>query len=801
MPTFKAIPLKHYIGLIALVALCLGGWYCLSLVPLPQTQAWQSPVFSPPGGVYTEDTLIHLVPENRKTQILFTLDGHTPTLNTGTIYTRPIQLQSNIPGVTVIRARIVYPDGELGPVANASYFMNLQATLPMLSLIVEPEDLWDPTLGIYANSLQTGAVWERPTDVTYVDKDREKGFHIQAGIRIHGQRSRDFAKKSFRLYFRRDYGTGKLEYPLFGTDEIREFDNLILHCGGQDWQTFPHINWTLIRNQLAAILAFEVDGYATYSQPALLFINGEPWGIYEIRERVDERLLENHYGVTDADFMETPELQGQRSIISGDAGNWDQLLSFVESHDLSQPENYAYVESQVDIDNFIDYNILQIYAANIDWPHHNVHQFRPRVPGGRWHWLFWDSDHGFATNVYTAVDLNLIQRALDYDHPETGGRDVLLLRKLLENQAFLERFLSRASDLLNTTLIPEVIRGHIDDLTGELEPDIAYENIRWGGSVSWAASIEELQDFARKRPAFVYEHMVEQFGLDGTAALTLTSPTTGEGSVSVNGTLVQTAPWTGTYFQGIPVHLTAAPKPGYEFTGWDPVTLPQTPSITVTLDISQTIAPRFGKREQELNPDDVIFTQVPDNKNSHRQDAQIELQIIKAGGVDIRGWRITDNDTKTAHDEGSIVFANIDAFANVPARTTIEIIVPHNPYDLPPDDLNILDRHMVLYVGNGTLEIESDPDFNLGPADNLALLAPGTSPAFEDDRGIDFVSYNPAITPESFGILSDGVVPRLNPESEVRTQAVQDYLYLGLALTGLSLGTLYYTKILRKTVH
>jgi len=662
-------------------------------------------------------------------------------------------------GVTVIRARAVLPGDQLGPVVSASYFVGVPAELPMISLIVDPGDLWDPERGIYANPFERGDAWERPADVTYVDKDRRSGFHVPAGVRIHGHHSRGFDKKSLRLYFRQEYGASRLEYRLFAGSEVRSFKRLVLHNGGHDCQNAPRWNATLMRNQLADRLALELDGYATHSQPALVFINGESWGIYHIRERIDNRFLADHYGIESADFLESPENISEWDILVGDRENWDHLLQFAEAHDLADANNYAYVQSQVDIANFIDYNILQIYAANIDWPLRNVHQFRPRVQGGQWHWMFWDSDHGFGLNPYgVPVNSNFIARVLDYSAPETGGRDVLLLRKLLENPVFLGQFLSRTADLLNTTLAPQSVIAHIDALAAELEPDIAYEIMRWPRSGHWESHVQELRDFARRRPDIVRQHVVERFGLDGTAQLAFEPPTGGSGTVAVDGMLLQDLPWQGIYFQGIPVHVTAAPAPGYRFAGWDPLDLPQTPAITLTVNTAQTIHPRFEALGDDApQPGDVVFAGYRMHETSHIEGSRFELRVTRAGGVDLRGWRVTDNDTKTATDEGSLIFADHPALARVGRGTTIRIIVTPTHTNPPADDLSTWDRQMTLYTGNDHLDTRVDPGFNLGPTDNLVLLAPGPTAAFGDDQGIAFVTTGTAVSPASFGVLADGV--------------------------------------------
>jgi hypothetical protein len=387
---------------------------------------------------------------------------------------------------------------------------------------------------------------------------------------------------------------------------------------------------------------------------------------------------------------------------------------------------------------------------------------RSRVQGGRWNWMFWDSDHSFGA-LPDVVDADTVAEVLARDFPETEGRDMHLFRKLAQNPDFLNRFLSRAADLLNTTLAPRSVVGHIDALAAELEPDMAYETARWASSGNWAANVEQMREFARLRPGLVRQHMVEGFGLGGTAELVFDPPSGGSGAVAVNGFLPQDLPWRGVYFQGVPVRVTALPMPGYRFAGWYPPDLPQTPVIDLLPEGPLTLTPRFEAVDDDApQPGDVVFSDYCIDDDSYVQGTWFELQVMRPGGVDLRGWRVTDNDTKTAIDEGSLIFADAPAFACVPRGTTITVVVGRTAGDdgLPEDDLDTWDRRMTLYVGNPNLDTAVDPGFNLGPNDNLALLAPGPSEMFGDDVGIAFVASGTAVTPATFGVLADGVLSK-----------------------------------------
>ena len=509
------LPLK-WVAVLLLIPLFL--WE--SSVPIEGTEA--VPVFSEPAGWYGEDRLLMLaVPRGIEAEVLFTLDGRLPMTQTATLYERPIFLNGRQPNVTVVRARLVWPDGTLGTVVNASYVMGLSAELPIASLIVEPADLWDDGQGIYANPGQRGREWERPIHLTYFDEQEEVGFAEAAGLRIHGNFSRSYNKKSFRLYFRGDYGVTRLAYPLFADSEQQSFNQLVLHAGGQDTSQIP-TNWTMIRNQLMAKLAFETEAWATHSQPALLFINGELWGLYYFRERIDEVFLRDSLGVATADIVDSPARRMER-LGEEEPGlvAWDALTAFVAEQDMRDAANYQFLQTQLDVANFIDYAILQIYSANFDWPVSNVQQFRPHVVGGRWQWLMWDSDFSLGLQGWSDVTLNTLAQALDSDYRagtdlDVNGRDTILLRGLLSNPTFRAHFLARASELLNTTLSSEVVVAEIDALAEGIRPGIAFEQGRWQGDVNvveWEASVEQLRDFARRRPDIMRQQLVEELAV------------------------------------------------------------------------------------------------------------------------------------------------------------------------------------------------------------------------------------------------------------------------------------------------
>jgi hypothetical protein len=702
-------------------------------------------VLAPPPGRYLEEIRLRLQTPHPDATIYYTLDGRAPDPQTGQRYDAPLLLSATAPQVVPVRARAFLADGTAGPQTSGTYFMGLETALPMLSVIVDPDDLYGVERGIYVNHEERGREWERPVDLTYVTSEGETAFRSGAGLRIHGEWTRwFFDKKSLRLYFREEYGARKLAYPLFGPQGQVAFDHLYLHNSDQDLLLF--------RNQLVERLATNMGAFTTRSRPVLLFINGEPWGIYNIRERIDERFLEQAYDVPDASVMDTPNIpsrqsEQQRAV---DLPHWQAFMAFVKAEDLADPDNYTYLQTQMDVANFVDYFLLQMYAANTDWPHHNVEQFRPWTQGGRWEFLPWDSDLAFER-----VDRQMVGHVLEAVHPLGEGMETLL-NKLLANPEFYNLFLTRAADLLNTSLSAANVSAEVEGLLVELGQDVGLEQARWNVPGTWEDTAVHMQEFAAQRPEIMRGHFVESFGLAGTATIAFAAGDAPGGWVVVNENVPQALPWQGIYFLGTTISLRVLPPAGYRFAGWAgaPAEVAADGVVTllpVTGDL--VLTPRFEPLAPgEAGPGDATITAVHVDDHGAISGDWLELQIGREG-LDLRGWRLTDNDTLTVADEGSLVFGDDPLLADLPAGTMVRIIATENMANAERfREDGWVEGVLILYAGNGRLDISTDPWFNLGGKDNLLLLAPGRSAAFADDVAVDLWSTTTAVTRADFGL-------------------------------------------------
>jgi hypothetical protein len=310
------------------------------------------------------------------------------------------------------------------------------------------------------------------------------------GARTHGRGTRSNPQKSIRLYAKEEYGKDRIEYPFFGDTPVSSFKRLILRSPDADFTQ------TLFKDELIHRLLRGMNLDLQAAQPSVVFINGEYWGIHNLRERQDRYYLSSHYGVPSDGVDILGYDKGDEEVIEGDNRNYQEMVDYIQNHDMAVPEHYAYIQRQIDTDNFIDYQIAQIFLANFDWPTNNVRYWRPRQPGGRWRWLFFDCDA-----CMTRFSLPELTRYL----PATAEGDParFLLSRLLRNAEFRNQFTSRFYVHLNTTFEPGRIIRMIEQFRAEYAPMVAEHIARWNSPPSlamWLEALESLKRFALLRP-------------------------------------------------------------------------------------------------------------------------------------------------------------------------------------------------------------------------------------------------------------------------------------------------------------
>lgn len=600
-----------------------------------------APLFSVPAGIYTNGNLsvaISLPGSVTSGVIRYTLDGSEPTTNSP-VYGGPLTLNAStttnnnsyIPTnldwnagpplyegwqppagqpfrINVLRAR-VFASGVAGRVQTASYLQDSSGTnrytMPVVSVATDPANMFSNDRGIYVpgwynNMFQSGSEWERPGHVEFFETDGSLAFAGTIGLRLHGNTTRSRPRKSLRIYARNPYGESTFQHRIFPQKEIDRFDTFLLRNGGNDWGN------SLFRDALVTTLAEPTGLDIQSSRPAAVFISGEYWGIHNLRDRIDEGFFFHHYGLGTTDFSQIEVVStGDNSLIVEDNGSpmgvadFQDLLDRAASTGFVSATNYDHLASRIDIDNYIDYNAFEIWSGNTDWPGNNYRLWRSVAanasPGansrhdGRWRWILFDTDFGLGAdffyvpghnaNVATMAQFNSLAHATAVNGGLFSNKEIStrLLRKALENSTFRTKFINRFADLLNTTLSVAHATAKLDHFVALYEPGMSEHVQRWRQPYDWPNDVDRIRTYMQQRPAAVRGHIAGQFGLSGTADLTVNVSNTNQGSVTVNtikidpstvGVSTNPYPWTGSYFQGVPVTVTAVPEPGYRFVAW-----------------------------------------------------------------------------------------------------------------------------------------------------------------------------------------------------------------------------------------
>jgi hypothetical protein len=563
----------------------------------------QAPSFSQPAGFYSTGFFLTAEAPDPDAAIRYTTDGSIPAADS-LLYELPLEVTRT----TVIRARAFSVGQAPSPVVTATYFLEDAGTLPTLSLVTAPENLWDASTGIYANPQQRGDEWERPVHIEFIENG-SLSFRESCGARTHGNFSRTFAKKSLRLYFRSEYGADRLQAPIFADPAVASYKRLVLSAGGNDSSLDPRADWnegwSLIRDAVMSRLFQETGTLATDARPVRLYLNGEPWGIYFMKERIDRFFVEDHFSYSDFDLLQRDT---ELFVEEGTDEEWNRLETLFQTSDLSDPVAFASAETWIDIDNFIDHYIIEMWAANYDWPQNNLFHLRPRGPTGQFQWIPWDTDASLAAPTTSDATRDIYPHVTGM-HVNGLDWSTLWFRKLLDNESFRIRFVNRIADLLNTALKGTHAKDVVEGIAGSVRPNIGFETDRWGASTQeWEENVQQIVEFARDRESHFFEHTRNYFNLPGTMTLTIEEPQ-GMGAVRINRNRIDAFPWSGKYFQNVPIPLAALPAPGYRFVRWEgTAALPDSASVTLTANSDLIIRALFEPipyppRSADLNLD------------------------------------------------------------------------------------------------------------------------------------------------------------------------------------------------------
>jgi len=611
----------------------------------PAEEKAEAPEFSKEAGFYLVPFDLEIEAEIDST-IFYTINGSDPDKQS-IKYQGAILIDST----SVIRARVILDELRPSDIITHSYIFDDSLHLPVFSLVTDPENLWG-SQGIYDHRYED---WEKTLHVEFFDEDHELQVSQNAGIKIHAPDGR--AQQSLRLYARGIYGTSQFDYPFFDDNKISSFKRLILRNGGNDGLQIGGRN-THFRDLFTNILYRERSFHNAMScgRAVNVFLNGEYWGIYNLRERQDKYYIESNFGDTNLDFLEREaHSPNTRKAIEGDWDHYNQMEDFAKNNDLSLDSNYTLIKTQTDVDDYSEYYIFEIFVANRDWLSNNVRFWRPRSGEGLWRWALWDTEYGMGRDpnyAHGRPEWNTLTWATAPGGGWSGtGDNTILIRNLLENESFKNRFINRYADLLNTSFRPESTHRLIDKLKENIEDDAPFQVARWGrGTVQeWYDAVDSLKFYFTRRHYYAAEHIKYKFGLDTTYNLFLSVQPPCAGSVKLNTLTLDTFPWQGEYFKDVPLELSAIPSPDYKFSSWQSDSiLSNNINLFINPDSDLTLSAHFVPDTTAK----VIINEINYNSNDNfNSEDWVELYNLKKWPVNISGWVFKDD-----KDEHSYIF-------------------------------------------------------------------------------------------------------------------------------------------------
>ena len=587
------------------------GWISSNLAQSDLREPSPIIEFVPMGGNYDTGQTVELFLPGAK--IYYTTDGSVPRSSTAEQYKRPISVTKT----TVIRA-IAFIDGKLTrPISHTYLIGEPESTLPIVSLSVEPGVLFDLENGLFMKGVNAvDSLWRKPganfwsrrevsLNVEIFEADGACVYRSFSGMRLFGGMSRLFPQKSLAIVARKRYGEKRIKHKIFGKEGLKKFKYLVLRNSGSDFGK------THFRDAFMTSLVEDWDLEKQDYRPAHTYINGFYWGIYNIREKVNRYFIASHHEVH-KDSIDLLEHRGTRK--RGSKRHYSRLLNFLEEHDLSNSANYTWVGSQMEIDNFMDFQIAQIYFDNQD-AGGNIKFWRPQTPEGKWRWILYDTDWGYGLHQEDAWKNNSLAFHTDPDGPSWPNPpwSTFILRKLLENETFKHRFLNRFADRLNTSFDAITVGQKIEEFYHTLKPEIGRHLKRWRrGQTTWEKQVDILRTFAAQRPQYVWQHLIEKFQPGNLNVLKLAADHGGH--ILINDNLRADQSFEGRYFSEIPIRLEAVPHLGYRFSHWEGPNF-HSPAKELTIQVSdQTLFLRavFEKYEHPLT-DKIILNEISCN--------------------------------------------------------------------------------------------------------------------------------------------------------------------------------------------
>lgn len=432
------------------------------------------------GGLYASgETVVVEISAAPGARVFYTTDCTDPT-EQSTPYTGPISISAT----TVVRAR-AFSEGELPSYTNSqSYFFGLDHQMRVVSLVSDPDN-WMGENGIYSNFREE---LECDGHVEVFLQDGERLLSSLCGFSLHGADSRLLDQKNFKVLARSKYGASSFDAKLFDGRDYETYQSFILRCSSEDGPK------TRMRDSVLTTLVENTSVMYQETELCVVYINGEYWGHYNMRERACAASICQFEG-WEGQEDDIDLVKGNMTVVQGSDDTYQAMLSWVRQNGVPDDAALEAVGRVIDLENYIDYHAAQIFVGNADTL--NVRRYRNKNADGLWRWVLYDLDWGFY------VDTNSISRWLNPEGMGAGKRtDNTLFIALMQNATFRDRFLTRMGEQMATEWTTRIILEKIETRYYELLPELPRQWARWGvGEAEYNRELAKLVSYAQTRPA------------------------------------------------------------------------------------------------------------------------------------------------------------------------------------------------------------------------------------------------------------------------------------------------------------
>lgn len=443
-----------------------------------------------PGGV----TVQAQCPKNAV--LRYTTDGETPDAKSAEFPAEGLGISKT----TALRVRAFRENEVPSVTVSATYIVESEQLTPIVCLTTDDQYLFNKKTGALVRG--TGDTpnyekeWEYPINIEYFNAQGVCEINQMGTFTASGHSARQNAQKSIALYARKAYGKESFAFNPFPTRDYTEYQSLLLRGANSDFSA------TRLRDIVASSLA-EGQGILYQDHVVIqVYINGQYWGHYNLREKINKYFVAAYEGVTEEADIDQIDILARtgtdRFTQHGDNEDWLELADFCKKNDLNIPENLAYVEERLDIDNMFTHAVYQIILGNVDFTNVRVY----RVPGGKWRYILFDVE---------ACWRNLEKTPLEYYIKPVSGKIQGFrhepLNALLAVPEYKDKFLRRIAELLDTVFVWENVENHFDEVIARLEPILPRHIDRWNNMKlkNWQTNINATKYYARVRPRKIPE--------------------------------------------------------------------------------------------------------------------------------------------------------------------------------------------------------------------------------------------------------------------------------------------------------